>query len=134
MSMYLPGGELQLLPSPQVTPQLVSAALRRAMRYGIFWRLAPEERALLFLARRLRCIKSPALKEAILKVLRKIWPEKARLFEAFTLGLQILRRKIIIALKIGAIKIALSLLNVNTALILQMGLSALNIPRMYRAI
>ncbi|MEM3931807.1 MAG: hypothetical protein QXQ95_08280, partial [Thermofilum sp.] len=56
-------------PAIQISPQLVSAAYKRALRYGAYWRLRPEERALLFLARRLKAIKSPALREAILRIL-----------------------------------------------------------------
>ncbi|MEM1510465.1 MAG: hypothetical protein QW096_11435 [Thermofilaceae archaeon] len=41
-----------------MTPELVSAAYKRALRLGLYWRLKPEERAILALARRLRAIKS----------------------------------------------------------------------------
>ena len=65
------------MPSPPpLTPQLVSAAYRRALRFGAFWRLRPKERALLILSRRLKAIKSPALREALLKIISKVWPEK----------------------------------------------------------
>jgi hypothetical protein len=72
---------------PALTPSLVYAAYRRALRFGVFWRLRPEERVLLFLARRLRAIRSSLLGELVVRVLERAWPEKARVLRAFEVGL-----------------------------------------------
>ena len=78
----------------QITPSLVSAAYKRSLRYGAYWRLRPEERAILLLARRLRAIKSPTLRETILRILEKVWPSKATMIKAYEEGLKLLAKKI----------------------------------------
>ncbi|MDW8034469.1 MAG: hypothetical protein RMI79_06040, partial [Nitrososphaerota archaeon] len=98
-------------------------------RYGVYWRLKPEERAILTLARRLKSIKSPLLREVIVKILSRVWPEKAKLYEAFNLGIQTIAKRIEAALKVGARKIVEYYLKLNTQVILQLGLIAtLNTP------
>ncbi|MEM4455353.1 MAG: hypothetical protein QXT28_11615 [Thermofilaceae archaeon] len=128
----LPGFEPPLPLELQVTPELVSAAYKRALRLGLYWRLKPEERAILALARRLRAIKSPLLVEIILKILSKVWPEKARLHEAFKLGLQVVARRIQAALRVGAQRIADFYAKLTPKAILQLGLAAMNLPPLYR--
>jgi hypothetical protein len=49
-----------------------------ALRYGAYWRPRQEEREILLLVRRLKIIKSPALREAILRIPEKLWPSSAR--------------------------------------------------------
>ena len=115
-----------------VTPELVSAAYRRALRFGTFWRLRPEERAVLILARRLRAIKSPVLREVLVKILEKVWPPRAMALRALEAGLRVLRRKIQLALKIGAVHVAHTLAEAGLHLIKQLGYSHLNTPPYYR--
>jgi hypothetical protein len=120
------------LPGAQVTPELVSAAYKRALRFGAFWRLRPEERAVLILARRLRAIRSPVLREVILRILEKVWPSKAMSIRAAEEGLRLLARKIQLALKIGAQHVAQTLMRASPLLIKQLGYSYLNTPPFYR--
>jgi tRNA A37 threonylcarbamoyladenosine synthetase subunit TsaC/SUA5/YrdC len=119
-------------PAIQISPQLVSAAYKRALRYGAYWRLRPEERAILLLARRLRAIKSPALREAILKILEKVWPSEATMIKAYEEGLKILARKIQLALAIGAIQVAEALRRATHGIVLALGYSYQNTPLFYR--
>ncbi|MEM1509949.1 MAG: hypothetical protein QXY49_03315 [Thermofilaceae archaeon] len=116
----------------QVTPSLVSAAYKRALRYGTFWKLPAEERAILLLARKLKAIKSPTLLEAILRILGRIWPEKAKAFQAFELGAKVLAHKVNTALKVGAKTVAQALLKAAPTLIPQLGYSYMNTPVFYR--
>jgi len=116
----------------QITPSLVSAAYKRSLRYGAFWRLRPEERAILLLARRLRAIKSPALREAILKILEKVWPSKATMIKAYEEGLKLLARKIQLALTIGATHIAEALKKASLETIKTLGIQYINTPLFYR--
>jgi len=119
-------------PAIQISPQLVSAACERALRYGAYWRLRPEERALLFLARRLKAIKSPTLREAILRILEKVWPSKATMIKAYEEGLRLLARKIQLALAIGATHLAETLKKASLDTIKTLGIQYLNTPLFYR--
>jgi len=119
-------------PPPQITPQLVSTAYKRALRFGAFWRLRPEERAVLILARKLKAIKSPVLREVILRILEKVWPSKAKIIKAYEEGLKLLARKIQLALAIGATHIAEALRKAGPEMIKTLGLQYLNTPPLYR--
>ena len=119
-------------PAIQISPELISAAYKRALRYGAYWRLRPEERALLFLARRLRAIKSPVLREAILRILEKVWPSKATMIKAYEEGLKLLARKIQLALAIGATHLAETLKKAGLETIKTLGIQYLNTPLFYR--
>jgi len=119
-------------PAIQISPQLVSAVYKRALRYGAYWRLRPEERALLFLARKLRAIKSPALREAILKILEKVWPSKATMIKAYEEGLRLLAKKIQLALAIGATHLAETLRKAGLETIKTLGIQYINTPPFYR--
>ncbi len=116
----------------QITPSLVSAAYKRSLRYGAYWRLRPEERALLFLARRLRAIKSPTLKEALLRILEKVWPSKATMIKAYEEGLRLLAKKIQLALAIGATHLAETLKKASLETIKTLGIQYINTPLFYR--
>ena len=119
-------------PAMQISPQLVSAAYKRSLRFGVFWRLRPEERAILLLARRLRAIKSPALREAILKILEKVWPSKATMIKAYEEGLRLLAKKIQLALAIGATHLAEALKKASLETIKTLGIQYINTPLFYR--
>jgi len=132
MSLPLPVPGPLLPAEALVTPELVSAAYRRALRFGTFWRLRPEERAVLILARRLKAVKSPVLRGVILKILERVWPSRAMAIRAVEEGLKVLRRKIQLALKIGAVHVARTLAEAGLHLIKQLGYSHLNTPPYYR--
>ncbi|MEZ0345265.1 MAG: hypothetical protein ABWK01_01770 [Infirmifilum sp.] len=127
-----PGFEPPLPSTLTLSPTLVSAAYRRSLRFGTFWRLKPEERAILLLARRLKAIRSPTLREAIINILAKVWPEKHRAIRAVEIGAKLLLHKVRLALKIGAAGVAQALLNSPHTLIPQLGLEYLNTPPLYR--
>jgi len=116
----------------QITPSLVSAAYKRSLRYGAFWRLRPEERAILLLARRLRAIKSPTLRETILRILEKVWPSKATMIKAYEEGLKLLVKKIQLALSIGATHIAEALKKAGLETFKTLGIQYINTPLFYR--
>ena len=128
----LTGFELSLPSELEVTPTLVSAAYKRAVRLGLYWRLKPEERAILTLARKLRAVKSPALKQALIRILSKVWPERARLYQAFMLGLEVAWRRLQAALKIGAVRVAEFYSSLAPREVLHLGLAAMSIPLLYR--
>ena len=116
----------------QITPSFVSVAYKRSLRFGTFWRLRPEERAILILARGLRAIKSPTLREALLRILEKVWPSKATMIKTYEEGLKILARKIQLALAIGAIQVAEALRRATHGIVLALGYSYQNTPLFYR--
>jgi len=118
----------------EVTPRLVRAALTKARRSGIYWRLEPAERALLVLASRLRRIRSPLLREALLAVLQRVWPQKALVIRAYELGLKLISRKAQLALRLGMRSAAEGLLSLarDARLVILAGLSYLNTPPFYR--
>jgi len=116
----------------QISPQLVSAAYKRSLRYGAFWRLRPEERAILLLARRLKAIKSPTLRETILRILEKVWPSKATMIKAYEEGLRLLAKKIQLALAIGAVQVAEALRKAGQETIKILGIQYINTPLFYR--
>jgi hypothetical protein len=131
----MPSSSAPVPPTPpaiQISPELISAAYKRALRYGAYWRLRPEERALLFLARRLKAIKSPVLREAILRILEKVWPSKATMIKAYEEGLRLLAKKIQLALTIGATHIAEALKKASLETIKTLGIQYLNTPLFYR--
>ncbi|MEM4677258.1 MAG: hypothetical protein QXY55_05160, partial [Candidatus Korarchaeota archaeon] len=121
-----------LLPELEVTPALVSAAYKRALRLGLYWRLEPEERAILALARKLKAIKSPTLREIVVKILSKVWPEKAKTLQAFEIGAKVLLHKVNTALRIGAEAVAHALLKAAPLLVPQLGYSYMNTPAFYK--
>jgi hypothetical protein len=130
-----PSSSVPVPPTPsqiQITPSLVSAAYKRSLRYGAYWRLRPEERAILLLARRLRAIKSPTLREAILTILEKVWPSKATMIKAYEEGLRLLAKKIQLALAIGATHLAETLKKASLETIKTLGIQYINTPLFYR--
>ncbi|MDW8034821.1 MAG: hypothetical protein RMI79_07840 [Nitrososphaerota archaeon] len=42
----------------------------------------------------MKSIKSPLLREVLVKILSRVWPEKAKLYEAFNLGLKTMANKV----------------------------------------
>ncbi len=120
----------------QVTPRLVRAALIKARRTGTYWKLEPAERAILVLASRLRSIKSPVLRNIILSILQKVWPQKAQVIKAYEAGLRYIRFKAGLALKLGMRSAAEGFLALarDVRLVILAGLSYLNTPAFYRAV
>ncbi len=84
------------------------------------------------LARRLKAIKSPTLREAILRILEKVWPSKATMIKANEEGLRLLAKKIQLALAIGATHLAETLKKASLETIKTLGIQYLNTPLFYR--
>ena len=127
-----PGGSLQT-PLPPVTPQLVRAAYKRALRYGTYWRLTPEQRATLYFARHIKIIRAPALRQVLFEILQRIWPEKARYYLALHVGIKELQRRATIAAQLGYSKLKEVLTRLrDKAYVLQVGLYVLNTHPFYR--
>jgi len=116
---------------PTVTLELVSMVYRRALRTGKYWRLRPEERAVLRLSTCiLSRIKSRVLKEVLLKIIEKISPKLARKIRAFEIGFEILKRRVDHALMLGHSRAIEWLKDLNYAFYL--GISYLNTPLAYK--
>ena len=84
------------------------------------------------MARRLKAIKSPTLREAILRILEKVWPSKATMIKAYEEGLKLLAKKIQLALAIGATHVAEALKKASLETIKTLGIQYLNTPLFYR--
>ena len=132
MPAAAPGQEPET-PLPPVTPELVRAAYRRSLRYGTYWRLLPEERAVLFFARFIKVIRSPALRRILYLIFERVWPEKARYYLALHVGLRALRRRAELAAKIGYRKLKEVLSRIrDVEYVLSVGYAVLNTPPFYR--
>ena len=117
--------------SPQLTPELLSSLYKRALRTGKYWKLRPEERAVLKLsARILSRIKSQTLKEILLKIIEKISPKLAKKIKAIEIGFEILKKRVEQALMLGYTKATKWLKDTNYAFYL--GISYLNTPPIYK--
>jgi len=118
----------------EVTPRLVRAALTKARRTGTYWRLKPAERAILVLASRLGSIRSPLLRETLLSILQKAWPQKALVLKAYGIGLSYICRRAELALRLGMRSAAEGLLSLarDAKPVILAGLSYLNTPSPYR--
>ena len=109
----------------------VRAAIRRAMRLGVWFRLDPLKRTVLELAvRALDLIKSSILIQLFEELLDLIHPNRRLLREAWEIGFKIVRRRVEQALTLGNKK-AVEWLK-NKKLILAYGLSYLNTPPFYK--
>jgi len=114
-----------------LTPEIISATYKRALRTGKYWKLRPEERVILRLsARILSKIKSKTLKEILLKIIEKISPKLARKIKAIEIGFEILKKRVEQALMLGYTKAKEWLKDTNYAFYL--GISYLNTPPIYK--
>ena len=109
----------------------VRAAIKRAMRLGVWFRLDPLKRTVLELAvRALDFIKSSILIQIFEELLDLIHPNRRLLREAWEIGFKIVRRRVEQALIFGNKK-AVEWLK-NKKLIMAYGLSYLNTPPFYK--
>ncbi|RLE86533.1 MAG: hypothetical protein DRJ49_07700, partial [Thermoprotei archaeon] len=56
----------------EITPSLVKSVYRRALRNRTYFKLHPDEKAILYLARRLPKIRNRTLKSILLKIFEKV--------------------------------------------------------------
>ena len=114
----------------EVTPSLVDNVYRRALRNRTYFKLHPDERAILYLSRRLSRISSPTLKEILLRIFEKIESYIVSRYRVLSIGLSILRKRVEQAIKLGYEKAVEWLDDIDLAVYL--GISYLNTSPIYR--
>jgi hypothetical protein len=95
----------------------VRAAYKRALRTGLFWRLSPEERAILRISSTFSVIRSPTLVSTLYRIITLVLPSLARRAQALQLGLKVVEERVRQALSLGYYQalVGLSLLNTPKA-------------------
>jgi len=126
----LRGGVLENNIDIEVTPSLVDSVYRRALRNRAYFKLHPDEKAILYLSRRLLRINSPTLKNILLKIFEKIESYVVSRYKVLSIGLSILRRRVEQAIKLGYEKAVEWLNDVDMAIYL--GVSYLNTSPIYQ--
>ena len=114
----------------EVTPSLVDSVYRRSLRNRTYFKLHPDERAILYLTRRLSRISSPTLKEILLRIFEKIESYLVSRYRVLSIGLSILRRRVEQAIRLGYEKAVEWLDDIDMAIYL--GISYLNTSPIYR--
>jgi len=107
----------------------VRAAYKRALRTGLYWRLSPEERAILRLSCSFSLIKSPTLVPILFRIISIVLPSLARMAQALALGTRVVEQRVRQALSLGYYQ-ALEWLK-DISLAVRVGLSLLNTPKAY---
>jgi len=107
----------------------VRAAYKRALRTGLYWRLSPEERAILKLSCSFSLIKSPTLVFTLFRIISLVLPSLARRVQALTLGLKVVEERVRQALSMGYYQALEWLKDISFAL--RVGLSLMNTPKAY---
>ena len=125
----LRGGVLENI-DIEVTPSLVDSVYRRALRNRTYFKLHPDEKAILYLARRLPRINSLILKSILLKIFEKIESYVVSRYRVLSIGLSILRKRIEQAIKLGYEKAIEWLDDIDMAIYL--GISYLNTSPIYQ--
>jgi hypothetical protein len=107
----------------------VRAAYKRALRTGLYWRLSPEERAILRLSCSFSMIKSPTLVPILFRIISQVLPSLARMAQALALGTRVVEQRVRQALSLGYYQALEWLKDISYAL--RVGLSLLNTPKAY---
>jgi hypothetical protein len=107
----------------------VRAAYKRALRAGLYWRLSPEERAILRLSCSFSVIRSPTLVPILFRIIARALPSLAAKARALALGTRVVEERVRQALSLGYYQ-ALEWLK-DISLAVRVGLSLLNTPRAY---
>jgi len=107
----------------------VRAAYKRALRTGLYWRLSPEERAILRLSCSFSMIKSPTLVPILFRIISQVLPSLARMAQALALGMRVVEQRVRQALSLGYYQALEWLKDISYAL--RVGLSLLNTPKAY---
>jgi len=117
----------------EITPSLVDSVYRRrALRNRTYFKLHPDEKAILYLSRRLPRISSLTLKSILLKIFEKIESYVVSRYRVLSIGLSILRRRVEQAIKLGYGKAIEWLDDIDLAVYL--GVSYLNTSPIYRGL
>jgi len=123
-----PSGHASLTPAC-IDGSTVRAAYKRALRTGLFWRLSPEERAILRISSTFSVIRSPTLAPILFKIISQVLPSLAVKAQALSLGLKVVEQRVRQALSLGYYQ-ALEWLK-DISLAVRVGLSLLNTPKAY---
>jgi hypothetical protein len=107
----------------------VRAAYKRALRTGLFWRLSPEERAILRISCSFSVIRSPTLVTTLYRIITQVLPSLARKAQALALGMRVVEERVKQALSLGYYQALEWLKDISYAL--RVGLSLLNTPKAY---
>ena len=107
----------------------VRAAYKRALRTGLYWRLSPEERAILKLSCSFSLIKSPTLAQTLFRIISIVLPSLAVKARALALGLKVVEERVKQALSLGYYQALEWLKDISFAL--RVGLSLMNTPKAY---
>jgi len=116
----------------EITPSLVDSVYRRALRNRTYFKLHPDEKAILYLSRRLPRISSLTLESILLKIFEKIESYVVSRYRVLSIGLSILRRRVEQAIKLGYGKAIEWLDDIDLAVYL--GVSYLNTSPIYRGL
>ena len=123
-----PSGPASIAPAC-IDGSTVRAAYKRALRTGLYWRLSPEERAILKLSCSFSLIKSPTLVQTLYRIISIVLPSLAVKTQALALGLKVVEERVRQALSMGYYQALEWLKDISFAL--RVGLSLLNTPRAY---
>jgi hypothetical protein len=123
-----PSGHASIAPAC-IDGSTVRAAYKRSLRTGFFWRLSPEERAILRISCSFSVIKSPTLVSILYRIITLVLPSLARRAQALTLGMRVVEQRVKQALSLGYYQ-ALEWLK-DISLAVRVGLSLLNTPKAY---
>jgi len=126
------GGVLENNFDIEVTPSLVDSVYRRSLRNRTYFKLHLDERAILYLSRRLPRVNSPTLKKILLKIFEKVESYVVSRYRVLSIGLSILRRRVEQAIRLGYEKAIEWLDDIDLAVYL--GISYLNTSPIYRGI
>ena len=116
----------------EITPSLVDSVYRRSLRNRTYFKLHPDERAILYLARRLPRISSLTLKKILLRIFEKIESYVVSRYRILSIGLSILSKRVEQAVKLGYEKAIEWLDDIDLAIYL--GISYLNTSPIYRGL
>jgi hypothetical protein len=107
----------------------VRAAYKRSLRTGLYWRLSPEERAILKISCSFSVIRSPTLVSTLYRIISLVLPSLARMAQALALGMRVVEERVRQALSLGYYQALEWLKDISYAM--RVGLSLLNTPRAY---
>ena len=123
-----PSGLASLAPSC-IDGSTVRAAYKQALRTGLYWRLSPEERAILKLSCSFSFIKSPTLVQTLYRIISIVLPSLAIKARALALGLKVVEERVRQALSMGYYQALEWLKDISFAM--RVGLSLMNTPKAY---
>jgi hypothetical protein len=123
-----PSGHASIAPAC-IDGSTLRVAYKRALRTGLYWRLSPEERAILRISCSFSVIKSPTLAQILFKIITRVLPSLAVKARALALGLKVVEGRVRQALSLGYYQ-ALEWLK-DISYTLRVGFALLNTPKAY---